>query len=48
MGIGYMENNNSNMKVLEGVKIYVEGIDKYMLTTNRGEYWRLLAKGQYR
>jgi len=35
-------------EVLEGVKIYVEGIDKYMLTTNRGEYWRLLAKGQYR
>jgi len=34
-------------KPLEGAHIQVEGIEKDMRTTSRGEYWRLLLPGLY-
>ena len=33
---------------MQKAKIMVEGIDKPILTTESGEYWRLLAPGSYR
>ena len=33
---------------VEGARIVVEGIDKPIYTTARGEYWRLLIPGDYK
>lgn len=33
---------------VEKARIMVEGIDKPIMTTDKGEYWRLLAPGSYR
>ena len=32
---------------MKGAVVMVEGIDKYVNTTDRGEYWRLLLPGSY-
>merc|ERR1719510_761851 len=31
-----------------GAQVMVEGVDKVTVTSERGEYWRLLLPGQYR
>jgi len=33
---------------IEGAEVQVEGINKHVTTTRSGEYWRLLAPGNYR
>ena len=33
---------DSNGQVVSNARVIVEGIDKYVTTTARGEYWRLL------
>ena len=47
MGIkGLVKDANNNP--VASAMIVVEGIDKPINTTSRGEYWRLLAPGNYR
>merc|ERR1719167_146327 len=55
--INYMEQVHTGVKgqVLDregrpvmGAKVQVEGINKHVTTTRSGEYWRLLAPGNYR
>ena len=47
MGIkGLVKDANNNP--VASAMIIVEGIDKPINTTTRGEYWRLLAPGNYR
>ena len=31
-----------------GAQVMVEGVDKVTVTSDRGEYWRLLLPGQYK
>ena len=40
--------NDRNGNPAEGAQVIVEGIDKPIRTTSRGEYWRLLTPGTYR
>ena len=39
---------DSNNNPVKGARIRVEGNDKLILTSERGEYWRLLRPGTYR
>ena len=33
---------------VEGARVRVEGLEKHVVTSDRGEYWRLLTTGTYR
>ena len=37
----------SNGQPVEGARVEVQGIDKHVMTTERGEYWRLLYDRSY-
>ena len=37
---------NSNGEVIPGALVRVDGNDKVMITSSRGEYWRLLLPGR--
>ena len=38
---------DSNGQPVEGARVEVQGIDKHVMTTERGEYWRLLYDRSY-
>ena len=40
--IVYSTIKDSNGQPVEGAMVEVQGIDKHVKTTERGEYWRLL------
>ena len=42
---GYVKDSNGNM--ISGAEIIVEGNDKFVVTSSRGEYWRILLPGVY-
>ena len=42
---GHVKDANGN--ILSGAEVIVEGNDKSVVTSSRGEYWRLLLPGVY-
>ena len=42
---GHVKDANGNL--LSGAEVIVEGNDKSVVTSSRGEYWRLLLPGVY-
>ena len=44
----FLPDRDENGKAASGAKILVEGNDKSVETTERGEYWRLLSPGQHK
>ena len=42
---GHVKDANGNM--LSGAEVIVEGNDKSVVTSSRGEYWRILLPGVY-
>ena len=45
--IVYSTIKDSNGQPVEGAMVEVQGIDKHVKTTDRGEYWRLLYHRSY-
>lgn len=47
-GIVRTKNRNGSKRALKGAKVYIDGLDSYVVTTERGQFYRPIPPGTYK